>query len=88
MMAASKNIEVWQDYDRAGEWCLHIRKKRGTLTLEEIQQTAMRYDQGFYFLLIKAIDEDIGQYYDTDDIDGDYVTLYRYDDFSRWRERR
>lgn len=84
----NKNIEVWQDYDRAGEWCLHIRKKRGTLTLEDIRQAAMDYEQDFYFLLIKAIDEDMVQYYATDDIDGDFVTLYRSDDFSRWRESR
>ena len=27
------------------------------------------------------------QYYDTEDLSGDYVTLYRADDFFRWREK-
>ena len=80
-------IEVWQAYDRAGEWCLHIRKKRGTLSLEEIRQAAMEYEQDFYMLMIKAIDGDIDQYYETDDIDGDFITLYRADDFYKWREK-
>ena len=83
----SKNIESWTDYDPAGVWVLKIRKSRGKLTLDEIRETAMRHDEDFYMLLIKAIDEDMSQYFDTDDIDGDFVTLYRADDFFRWREK-
>lgn len=83
----SKNIEVWQDYDIAGEWCLHVKKKRGTLSLEEIREAAMRYDQDFYFLVIKAFDEEMDQYYLAEDLDGATVTLYRHDDYRRWREK-
>ncbi len=86
-MALSKNIEVWLDYDRAGQWQLHIKKRRGKLTLDEICEASMRYGQDFYMLVIKAMDEDVGQYYDSDDLDGDYVTLYRADDFFKWREK-
>ena len=83
----NRNIEIWSDYDRAGNWQLHIRKKRGKLSVEEIRQTAMDYEQDFYMLMIKALDEDMSQYFDTDDIDGDFVTLYRADDFFKWREK-
>ena len=83
----SKNIEVWSDYDRAGEWCLHIQKKRGKLSLDEIVEACINYEQDFYLLTIKAMDFEVGQYYDTTDLDGDFVTLYRADDFFKWRER-
>ena len=83
----NRNIETWTDYDRAGNWQLHIRKKRGKLAVEEIRQIAMGYEQDFYMLMIKALDEDMSQYFDTDDIDGDFVTLYRADDFFKWREK-
>lgn len=83
----SKNIEVWTEYDRAGIWTLCIRKKRGKLTLEEITWACMEYEEDFYMLVICAMDQEIGQYYDTDDLEGDYVTLYRADDFFKWREK-
>ena len=82
-----RGIEVWSDYDPSGQWVLHIKKARGHLTLDEIQAAATEYDQDFYMLVIKAIDEDIGQYYETDDLDGDYVTLYRAGDFFGWRDK-
>lgn len=83
----SKNIEVWPDYDNVGIWTLCIKKKRGKLTLEEITEACTSYEQDFYMLVIKAMDGDVGQYYDTDDLDGDYVTLYRADEFFKWREK-
>lgn len=83
----AKNIESWTDYDRAGCWQLHIKKKRGKLSLDEIRETAMEWDQDFYMLVIKALDLEMDQYYDTEDLDGDYVTLYRADDFFKWREK-
>ena len=44
---------------------------------------------GVMFLIgICATDREIGQYYDTDDLDGDYVTPYRALDFFKWREKR
>ena len=86
-MATKKGIEVWTDYDLQRVWTLHIQKKRGRLTLEEITEACMDYDQDFYMLVICAMDRDVGQYYDTDDLEGDYVTLYRADDFFEWRAK-
>lgn len=85
--SVKKNIEVWSDYDRQGQWVLNIRKTRGTLTLEEIREACMEYEQDFYMLVICAMDRDIAQYYETDDLESDYVQLYRADDFFKWRER-
>ena len=82
-----RGIEAWTGYDPTGQWVLHIKKARGRLTLDEIQEAAMEHEEDFYMLVIKAMDVEIGQYYDTDDLDGDFVTLYRADDFFRWRER-
>ena len=95
-MATKKGIEVWTDYDSQRVWILHIQKKRGRLTLEEITEACMDYEQDFYMLVICAMDRDVGQcamdrdvgqYYDTDDLEGDYVTLYRADDFFEWRAK-
>lgn len=86
-MARTSNIEIWTDYDRQGIWTLHIKKKRGKLNLDEIIKACTDYEQDFYMLVIKAMDVDVGQYYTVDDLDGDYVTLYRADDFFRWREK-
>lgn len=83
----SKSIEVWTDYDRQGMWTAHIKKKRGRLTLEEITQACMDYEQDFYMLVICAMEREIGQYYEVDDLQGDYVTLYRADDYFKWREK-
>lgn len=82
-----RGIEAWPDYDPAGQWILKIRKKRGALTLDEIQQAATEYEQDFYMLVIRAMDEDISQYYTVDDLEGDFVILYRADDFFKWREK-
>lgn len=82
-----KGIDTWSDYDRTGTWTLHIQKKKGRLSLEEIRETCMEYEQDFYLLVICAMDREMGQYYETDDLEGDYVTLYRADDFFRWRDK-
>lgn len=87
-MALNKNIEVWQDYDPNGVWCLHIKKKRGKLTLDEITEACIQYEQDIYMLVIKALDLGMDQYYDTDDLDGDFVTLYSADKFFAWREKK
>lgn len=77
-----RGIEVWQDYDQTGQWCLRIKKRKGKLSLDEIAEAAMEYEQDFYAVIIKAVDDDMVQYYD--DIEtGDYVTLYRVTDFLR-----
>ena len=83
----SKNIEVWTEYDATGQWTLCIRKKRGRLSLDEIRDACTEYEQDFYLLVIKAMDEDVSQYYATDDLDGDYVVLYRAGDFFKWRDK-
>lgn len=82
-----RGIEVWPDYDPAGQWILKIKKKRGALTLSEIREACMEYEQDFYMLVIRAMDDNIDQYYYTDDLEGDFVTLYRADDFFKWREK-
>ena len=84
---AKNNIEIWTDYDRAGNWQLHLRKKRGKFSLDEIIEACKSYEHDFYMLVIKAMDMEVGQYYDTDDLDGDFVTLYRADDFFKYREK-
>ena len=77
-----RGIEVWQDYDQTGQWCLRIKKRKGKLSLDEIAEAATEYEQDFYAVIIKAVDDDMMQYYD--DIEtGDYVTLYRGTDFQR-----
>lgn len=86
-MALKKGTEVWTDYDLQGMWTLHIQKKRGKLTLEEIIEACTDYEQDFYMLVICAMERDVSQYYDTDDLEGDYVTLYRADDFFEWRTK-
>lgn len=82
-----KGIEVWSDYDRQSVWTLHIKKKRGRLTLDEIIEACKDYEQDFYLLVLCAMDREVGQYYETDDLEGDYVTLYRAGDFFAWREQ-
>ncbi len=82
-----KGIEVWSDYDKTGQWILNIKKSRGRLTLDEIREACMEYEQDFYMLVIVAMDREIGQYYDLDDLEGDFVTLYRADDFFKWRQK-
>jgi len=82
-----KGIEAYSDHDPTGQWCIRISKKRGRLTLDEIREACMEFDQDFYMLVIRAMEDDMSQYYDTDDLDGDFVTLYRADDFFKWREK-
>lgn len=82
-----RGLEVWPDYDPTGQWVLKIKKAKGKLTLEEIEQACTEYEQDFYMLVIRAMDEDISQYYTVDDLEGDFVTLYRADDFFKWREK-
>ena len=77
-----KGTEVWPDYDVNGIWCLRIKKVRWKLTLEEIIEIATEWEQDFYAVIIKAVDDDMIQYFD--DIEqGDYITLYRATDFLR-----
>lgn len=77
---ASRNIEVWSDYDISGRWVLKIRKKKGKFTLDEIIETAREYEQDIYALIIRAYSEDMEQYFDVEE-KGDYIELYRATDF-------
>lgn len=77
-----KGIEVWADYDAEGRWCLRIKKKKGKFSVDEITEIATEYEEDFYAVIIKAISDEMGQYFD--DIEqGDYITLYQATDFLR-----
>ena len=80
-----RGIEVWSDYDRSGQRVIRIKKARGTLSLEEIRQAAMEYEQDIYMLAIKALDLEMDNYYWTEDLDGDFVELYPAEKFFEWR---
>ncbi len=82
-----RGIEVWSDYDPAGKWCLRIKKQKGKFTLDEIIDACKEWEEDFYMISIKAMGEEVGQYYLVDDFEGDYVTVYRADDFFKWREK-
>jgi len=61
---------------------LRIKKAKGRFTLDEITEIATEWEQDFYAVIIKAVDDDMMQYFD--DIEtGDFVTLYRATDFLR-----
>lgn len=77
---AKRGTEVWADYDANNRWCLRCQKKKGRFTIDELIELAKDWEQDFYAIIIKAIDEDMQQYFDVDD-DGDYLTLYRATDF-------
>lgn len=74
-----KGIEVYTEFDPQGHCVLVIRKQRGKLTLEEIREAAMEYEQNYYGLVMKCMDGDMLQYFD-DDLKGDAVELYEMDD--------
>lgn len=82
-----KGVESWTDYDAHGIWRLTIQKKKGKLTIEEIREACMEWGQDFYMLVLCAMDMEMGQYYEFDDLVGDSVQLYRADDFFAWREK-
>ena len=82
-----KGIEVWSDYDKTNTWTLHIKKAKGKLTLDEIEEVCKEYGEDFYLLVIKAIDTENEQFFMVDDLNGDFVTLYRADDFFNWRSK-
>lgn len=79
-----RGVEVWQAFDRTGTWCLHIKKRKGTLSLEEITEAAREYEEDFYAVIIKAVSDDMMQYFDEIET-GDYVTLYRATEFLECR---
>ena len=86
-MKRKRGTEVWTDYDANGIWCLRIKKARGKFTLDEITEIAAEWEQDFYAVIIKAIDDDMAQYFD-DVEQGDYITLYRATDFLRKEKKQ
>lgn len=80
-----KGIEAWSSYDKQGRWCIHIKKAKGRFTLDEIAEAAREYEQDFYLLLIDAYHDSEDQF--ADEVAGDFVTLYRTDEFFSEDER-
>ena len=68
-----KGTTVESGYDVEGRWCLKLKKAKGKFTLDEIIEAAKEWEEDYYAVIIKAMDDD--------DLEGDYVTLYRATDF-------
>lgn len=81
-----RGIEVEMHVDTDGQCVLVTRKARGKLTLEEIREAATEYEQDYYGLVLKCIDEDMDQYYD-DDLLGDAAELYSISDILELKGR-
>lgn len=81
-----KGIEVWPDWDITGRWILNIRKKRGKLTLDEIREAAMEYEQDLYLLPLNCMPDTWFDGWDGGDDEGDAVQLYRSDALRREAE--
>ncbi len=79
-----RGVDVWPDYDETGRWCLRVKKARGKFTLDELEEIAMEYEQDFYAVIIKAVEQDMEQYFEYKD-SGEFVTLYRATDFLEGR---
>lgn len=80
-----KGIEVWADWDISGRWILNIRKTRGKLTLEEIREAAMEYEQDLYLLPLNCMPYTWFDGWDGGD-EGNIVQLYRSDALRREAE--
>ena len=81
-----KGTEIWSDCDASGRWCLRLKKAKGKFSLDEIIEAATEWEQDFYAVIIKAVDDDMMQYFD--DIEqGDFITLYSATDFLREETR-
>lgn len=75
-----KGTTVESGYDAEGRWHLKLRKAKGKFTIDEIIEAAKEWEEDYYAVIIKAMSDETSQYYD-DDLEGDYVTLYRATDF-------
>ena len=83
---AKKGIETEPGYDKAGRWCITIRKKRGRLTLDEIRQAARECEWDYYLLVIDAFHDDFDEQFGDSPPPGDRAVLYRTDLFYEERE--
>ena len=75
-----KGISVTMEHDAVGNLLYVVRKtkRRGSdskLTLEEIKDAMMEYEQDYYGLVLRCMDGDTSQYYD-DDLREDAAELY------------
>lgn len=77
-----RGTEAWTDYDRNGTWCIRAKKARGRFDLDELTEIAKGFDEDFYAVIIKAIDDDNLQFFE-DVNPGDFVTMYRVTDILR-----
>ena len=50
-----KGIDVWVEYDKQSIWTLLIGKKKGKLSLDDIREAAMQWDEDIYCLPIVAM---------------------------------
>lgn len=76
-----RGITVTYKTDDRGWGFKRIAKAKGELTIEEIRQALIDdVDQGYYAVIIKAVEDDLSQYYD-DDLPGDAVDCYDADTF-------
>ena len=76
-----RGITVTYKTDERGWGFKRIAKAKGELTIEEIRQALIDDgDQGYYAVLVKAVDDDMLQYYD-DDLPEDEVECYDADTF-------
>ena len=82
-----KGTTVESGYDVERRWCLKLKKAKGKFTLDEIIEAAKEWEEDYYAVIIKAMGDETAQYYD-DDLEGDYVTLYRATDLSARRCNR
>lgn len=78
-----RGISVQGSYDRNGEPILRIAKKRGKLTLGEIEDI-LRYENGqqrcgYYLIILNCTEATIGAngLFEEEDPPGDSVDLYR-----------
>lgn len=78
-MALSKNIEWTLDYDVNGHSILKVWKKKGKISLDELQQVACKWSEGDLFAWVfRGVDPDcddnIGEI--AEPTSSDYVELY------------
>ena len=59
---------------------MELKEKTPHTILNEIIEAAKEWEEDYYAVIIKAMGDETAQYYD-DDLEGDYVTLYRATDF-------
>ena len=78
-MALSKNIEWTLDYDVNGRSILKIWKKKGKISLDELQQVACQWSEGDLFVWVfRGVDPDCDDNISeiAEPTSSDYIELY------------